>query len=349
MSDQTSVCVYCLVAKPLSAFNRGHVIPKSFGGFKDNLVLHGVECEECNGHFGKKLELALARDSKEGLDRFEHGVVRPKNGRQLHLRRISIESRGRFEGASLEADPTAPSDQFRVRPRRELGFSKSPDGPFSWRTVDSLLADPSSRPPGDHVLVAGSMSKSETEDVLGRLGMHVESYQSFAPPVDHDGKVETTTRGRIDQTILRGISKIAFGYLAHEYPGIARMPAFDEIRRYICVGELTDFDPVAVTTDQIIAGVPADVQLVVHVVAVRWEPKKGQVVAQVSLFGWVQYQVTLSRSRFDIPPTVIDSGHAFNTYTKQILRLTRDPRVGSLPVMVTREEFEKSRAPSPSV
>ena len=76
MPQTEATCHYCEQTKPLSEFNRGHVMPQAFGKYEENLVLHGVECEECNDYFGRTVELALARDSKEGLDRFEHGIAR---------------------------------------------------------------------------------------------------------------------------------------------------------------------------------------------------------------------------------------------------------------------------------
>src|SRR4051812_37658358 len=72
---RTAKCLYCDETKPLAAFNREHVLPEAFGKYEDNLVLHHRVCADCNTHLGRELDLPLARDSKEGLDRFEHNLV----------------------------------------------------------------------------------------------------------------------------------------------------------------------------------------------------------------------------------------------------------------------------------
>ena len=66
-------CLDCHEVKEADAFNREHVIPEAFGRFEENMVLKLVVCETCNTYFANHLELRLARDSIEGLDRYEHG------------------------------------------------------------------------------------------------------------------------------------------------------------------------------------------------------------------------------------------------------------------------------------
>lgn len=68
------LCIYCRLDKPPDDFNREHVVQEAFGRFKNNLVLHELVCEECNEYFGNGLDLALARDSLEGLHRYERGL-----------------------------------------------------------------------------------------------------------------------------------------------------------------------------------------------------------------------------------------------------------------------------------
>ena len=52
-------------------FDRDHVMPEAFGTFDENWTLDCV-CKACNGHFGRTIELTLARGSTEALLRLRH-------------------------------------------------------------------------------------------------------------------------------------------------------------------------------------------------------------------------------------------------------------------------------------
>ena len=141
--------------------------------------------------------------------------------------------------------------------------------------------------------------------------------------------IATTTEGRIDQTLRRAIAKIAFNFLAYGYPDIARLDQFRGIRRYIRFCEEPGANPVTVSKDRIpLAGLGQEVQIIGHIITAQWDGDAHQVVAQVSLFDWVKYRVTLSTSRFLFPPFVVDSGLLFNPNTRQICELTSDPSRG---------------------
>jgi hypothetical protein len=346
MTLSSSRCLYCGETKPLSEFNKGHVMPQAFGRFEDNLVLHGEECIACNDLFGKTLELALARDSKEGLDRFAHGLVKPrKDGRRFGGGRIKFTNQGRFEGASLEIDPDAPSNELRLRPVREIGFGQDWEGPFRWFKLEDVPPVEELRKLGLVVATAGSMSAEDVETFLKARGLRVSERRCFGDPRDADGKISTTMRGQIDQVLMRSVAKIAFSYLAHEYPGIPHMPEFDEIRRYVRLGQAPmSFEPITISTDAILGGLPPDTQLLAHVVTVRWDPRTRRIVAQVTLLGWLQYQVTLSAAPFVIEPRFIDSGHAFNPFVRQIAKLTRNRRLSVPFWTMTKEEFSRWKA-----
>jgi hypothetical protein len=81
-------CIYCLENKPEDSFTKAeHVIPQSFGLFQDNFTLNQQHnktvCNDCNQYFGDNLEIALARDTVEGLSRYEHGIRSPKDFKSL--------------------------------------------------------------------------------------------------------------------------------------------------------------------------------------------------------------------------------------------------------------------------
>ena len=73
-------CIYCLEEKPSDYFKKTeHVLPQSFGRFKNNFTLNKVVCDDCNKYFGDHLEISLGRDTFEGMSRFEHKIKKPKD------------------------------------------------------------------------------------------------------------------------------------------------------------------------------------------------------------------------------------------------------------------------------
>ena len=126
-------CIYCLESKPESAFNREHVIPEAFGVFANNLVLDCV-CEDCNTYFGKHLDLVVARDSIESLDRVRVGLKKPSEYKTLG-RRGRTHSRfesGPLKGAFAHHVPDPSGDGLAVAPSPQIGIKRSEDAEFVW-------------------------------------------------------------------------------------------------------------------------------------------------------------------------------------------------------------------------
>lgn len=344
MQNTTAVCHYCEEIKPLSAFNRGHIMPQAFGRFDENLVLHGVECMACNDHFGRTIELALARDSKEGLERFEHGLTKPRKDRRLGKRIALTQRGGRLDGAILEWDLESSPNELRARPARQVGFARDENGPFVWFRVEDIPSSEELQAEGYIYGIAGGLSKEDALRIFDHLGIMTSDVTVLDDPRDKDGMVDINVIGRIDHTIKRAIAKIAYGYLAHEYKAISFMDQFRAIRRYVRYGKEPSWVPVTISTEHIIGGLPPGQQLLAHVITVRWEPRKKQVVAQVTLFGWIQYQVTLSTAKFNVPPECIDSGHAFNPFANQLAKLTRNRRLSRPFPLMSKPDFLKARA-----
>jgi len=89
MSEAT--CIYCR-SRGTAPFPRGHVVPKAFGRFQDNLTL-GCVCGACNSFFDRELELFLTRDSVETLLRVctmvsKRKAVSASSGAQPALRAL---------------------------------------------------------------------------------------------------------------------------------------------------------------------------------------------------------------------------------------------------------------------
>jgi HNH endonuclease len=342
-------CLYCEERKSSDEFNREHVLQEAFGTYEDNLVLRGCVCTACNDYFSRALDGPLARDSKEGLDRFEHRDVRPKAGRRIGTR-IALKQRGgRLDGAFLDWDVDPSGQDLSAKPAPQLGFATSEAGPFDWYRVEDI-------PPADVVrsrdltyCIAGGLPLEDAAAILKSIGFDVPVGIPLDDPRDADGMVATTVVGRIDDTLRRAIAKIAFNYFAYHHRDLAFLDHFRSIRRYIRFGEAPTPYPVTVSTDPILGGLPKDTQVVGHIITTMWDHTAHQVVSQVSLYDWVQYRITLSASPFLVAPIFVDSGHLFNPYAKQIAPLARDPRRATPIPLTTREELSalkvKNRGP----
>lgn len=334
---ETARCIYCRETKPLTDFNRGHVLPRSFGTFNRNLVLHGRECEACNSVFGNTLERLLARDSKEGVDRIEFGCVdQSKEGRRFGSR-VSFSLRGGpVDGAPMEIDPSSPGE-LRLRPKRAVGFGPASDGPWTWYSVDSLPTVEELATKGLCVAISGGLSQAEFESVAAKMGMARGLPFQIVQPEDPDGMVDTTSLGVIDRDIKRAVAKIAFQYLAFEYPAFAYMSEFDDIRSFICTGRTAGHDPVNLSQRPLIGNLPQNAQLIAHAITVSWDARAKRVLGQVTLFGWMRYEVTLSAAPFVITPTCINSGRLFDPFQREIFRLTSRSEL-AMPVTLRKLE-----------
>jgi hypothetical protein len=339
-------CVYCLVTKDLSEFNREHVLPEAFGKYEGNLVLNKRVCVACNDYFSKHLDAPLARDSKEGIDRFQHGLVREKKPRRLG-RRLTLRQRGgRLDGSLIDLELDASGTALVPKPARQLGFGASEAGPFDWHRVEDLPDPAALGAKGFCYVVTGGLDAEEATSILEKLGLPTTDRVEVPDPRDADGMLDTSMHGRIDKIIRRAVAKIAFNYLVHCYPALAAMEQFRTVREYIRFDLLTAQDPVTILTKPILGSTPPGTEVLVHVVAVRWDKARHRVIAQVSLFGWLQYEVTLTRDRFIIPPLFVDSGHAFNPFASQIAQLTRDRRRAMPMPLVRKADIATLRRPN---
>ena len=120
-------CIYCLQDKPVSSFTKTeHIIPQSFGVFKDNFTLNNVVCDSCNQFFGDKLEIALARDSIEGLQRFDHNIKKPSEFKNIgkSSRMVMKMPDGEFKGAYCYPKYSDEAKRVLLYPAPQVGFFK---------------------------------------------------------------------------------------------------------------------------------------------------------------------------------------------------------------------------------
>jgi hypothetical protein len=232
-------CIYCLESKSASAFKkREHVLPESFGSFKNNLTLHDVVCDDCNQLLGDELELYLARDTPHGLTRYLIGGKDPREFKSLGNRSSLVTRvqsgpfKGAFAAVKVGDDGTLGGELL-----PQVGFGKSAVGPHQWFTLDKLpsredikaLADEGIR----HLRGVGIDDHGPILAELQKRGVNLSGDVETS-----NSRLQSTerfeTQALLGMQFGRAITKIGLNYLAHQYgPAIARMPAFNNARRFV--------------------------------------------------------------------------------------------------------------------
>lgn len=193
-------CLYCQESKDGALFNREHVVPRSFGTYANNHVLHNVVCAECNSYFSSSLELALGRQTFEGIQRFQIGIASPKRARSGTTKHVRISHRGELqEGAILELDLSSASGAI-VRPVKQLGFSHFSNGPYKWFRIENLPSKEDLRTQGYDLkalfVQSGGLSDSEVVEYLRGLGLDVQSIENLSESLARDGTIPIRLEGR---------------------------------------------------------------------------------------------------------------------------------------------------------
>ena len=134
-------CIYCQEHKPASAYKKvEHVIPQSFGKFRDNFTLKQLVCDSCNQFFGNGVELALARDTLEGQSRSDFGVKKPEDFKPpVPQSRIRIKiAEGEFEGAYAFLNYSEADQKITLQPIPQVGFCQRDLGELKYFLLDQI-------------------------------------------------------------------------------------------------------------------------------------------------------------------------------------------------------------------
>ena len=314
-------CIYCLNEKDESLFNREHVVPEAFGTFKGNLVLDCV-CQSCNSFFSKELDLKLARDTIEGLERFKSGLKQPQEFKSLGKRstsRVEIVQDGPMKGVICEMRPKSDYPGFDIEPLPQIGLSNNEDGPFDFFLLDELPAkdelEKMGYAPGSEVFMR--VWGTTLDEAISRLEPRgVQKGEELGQTMPDKGVVKSEYVFRISHPEFRAVTKIAMNYLAYVAgAGIVLMPQFNEARRYVTDGvrpseQIVSIIPVVHFTRQ-----STDQKMTAHFVSIE---RRGMlIVAQVSLLCLIRYAIVLSRAPFALEFT-LNSGHLFDLDRRQV-------------------------------
>jgi len=316
------ICIYCKEDQPESAYTKAeHVLPQSFGRFEDNLTLNEVVCDHCNQYFGDELELYLARDTPDGLNRFRYGLKDAQDYKSLGKRStltFRIDS-GPLAGA--HAIQRVVEGEFLVMPLPQLGFGASQDGPFRWFLLDALPTREELKElfeEGLDRVEFCEVDHSEALEALKALGAQTSDFvETREGNWRGRGKIEARTT--LSHGFGRVITKISLNYLASQYGAqTALMPQFDVARRYARHADLPPARIWDADTEKIIKNAP---NVFGHVLTVAWQPESKTVLAQVSFHNWNRYQVCLAVDGFVLDQPFKACGHFFDLSAMRVVPL----------------------------
>lgn len=322
-------CIYCLKQKPKENFTRReHVLPESFGAFKNNFTLKETVCDDCNKFFGDNLELDLARGSIEGLLRFQYDIKPAKEYKSLGKRsRILLQvGDGPFEGAYVYFEYSAEEADIIIKQLPQIGFVENDSGKTSWYLIHEIPEKEELIKKGVKLKKRGSIKilacdLNQAISLLKEKGIEqrFEKEGGFIFDKTEDGYPLRVSYPLNDKK-LRAVAKIAFNYLAYwEKSSFVLDSNFDVIRNFILKGERPNYEIIIANTQAVLIDeLLSPNRRIGHIITVNWASDKVSIVSQVSIFNFLKYRICLSRE-FSGEHRQITKGHFFNLGDGKIL------------------------------
>lgn len=334
-------CIYCLEEKLDDRYRKAeHVMPQSYGKFKDNLTLHGAVCDDCNQYFGDTLELVLGRDTYEGHARFRHGVKNAEDFKPLRNQRVTFRiAEGPFAGAHAYTAYVEEANDIQVFVTPQVGFLLPPTNTYEYflltdvPTLDELHTKGYDRNLPRCIISLG-MEPEAAKRALAEKGIDFNIGGELPPDASRkDIGVEMSLT--IDDIVLRAVAKIGFNYLAKwQGAAFALHPAFDIIRRFVRYGERTEYPLIQIADEAILGDEPVEgSRRLGNLVTMGIAGDGVSIFAQVSLLNEFTYRVALGKEFPGTIPADIMRGHFFNVTNQQILELRSGPH-GTTPVVL---------------
>jgi hypothetical protein len=326
-------CIYCQQERSADAFSKTeHVMPQSFGRFRQNMTLNNVVCDHCNKYFGDNLEIFLGRDTFEGQLRFKHGVKRSDEFKSVGPKsRIVVKStEGEFAGCYMERCYSDDKDDVVVKPLPQVGFMVAPEDKYRYFLLDEIptiaeLRDSGYQETHSRPILGLEIDPEQLSSRLAERGISFR-YQGPYAPQSRPETIGCDFEGVIDHVIFRSIAKIAFNYLAYwEGSDFVQHRAFDKARRYIRWQHAPGYKLIQIEDKAVLEDEPVEgARRLGHLVTINWAADGVSVLAQVSLFNWMTYLVSLALD-FKGPPPKLTRGHFFNVSNQEILELGSRP------------------------
>lgn len=323
-------CIYCLKESPEIEFTKKeHVLPKSFGSFKDNLTLDNIVCDSCNQFFGDNLELVLARGTPEGLDRYIFGIKSKDEYKGVGKKnRYEIKrGNGPFKGAHAKLEYSPQAKDFVSLPLPQVGFLKDPNTKeYTYYLLNEI--------PSKEILLKEGFHLDNIDGIIG-LGTDLSSiiYALKQKGIDFkisdlpaviegvEGEQPHKMVYSIDHVVMRAFSKIAFNYLAYCQPDDFIFHSdFDIIRNYIRYDLKPKYPIFLPTCNPVLGDEQVGWRRQGHIITVDWAEDKISICAQVTMFNKTKFIISLVRN-FSGEHRDIRKGTIFNFNTGEISEL----------------------------
>ncbi len=237
-------CIYCKneITNPKNPPE--HVFPQSFD-CPDSFVLDCV-CQLCNNEFGRTIDRVLASDSLEGLWRLQR--IGSRSGKPVSQQRVALKIPEEthyepFAGATVYAD-FGHKDTLYMPSQI---FFEDEDRKKHFILIDDILKETINPDLMERIktqkywmFFQDSSEQEKTLTALEKTGLKFKAEKEGKFPLlaeDKEKGLKVLVESKIDESILRAISKIAFNYVAFYCgtPYVLR-PEFDGIREYINSG-----------------------------------------------------------------------------------------------------------------
>lgn len=324
-------CIYCLEEKESPCFKgREHVLPESFGRFKNNFILHERVCDKCNHIFGITFETILGRDTIEGGTlRYEIGIKEPDEFKSLGRRsRISYTvQEGQYLGVHVYREYVEKTGQIMLYLCPQVGILTH-KGSYEWYLLDNLpkkedLSLDKYQCTNPRFFRILGCETEHAHRIFAEYGMNHQTEESAVRVFDDScEQVMCEVKGELEEVDFRARAKIGFNYLAYWHgKEIVLDKIFDPIRNYIRWGKISDIPMRGVITkpffpdEEMLKGKRAG-----HIIALHWDEKEQSLVARVSLCNFAQYVIRLAKDESG-RYRHIKKGHFFNLQQMSILEL----------------------------
>ncbi len=320
-------CIYCRHSSQ-EPFPAEHVIPQSFGRFRNGLTLHCV-CGDCNQFFGHHLELLFGRETGESVVRFQYGLRDSVAGSRRSRLTARIKVPGPALGAKVLLAPNPLTNGMEIIYLPQVAFAQENSEEWEWYVLGELGQESLPRLGPNAKVKYFFTSPGEETQLRARL-----RELGFTAPTKHISKdrilPQPEMAARItytfDPIIRRCIAKIAFNYLAYALSENLRLllrEEFDPIRTFIRDGVIPENEIVVVIgsprlTDERRQGSLVDG----HLIGVGWSVNEN-ILCNLSIFNAMTYQVALCR-KYQGLWFVLSSMHSFDLTTMEARKLPGD-------------------------
>lgn len=250
-TETTSKCIYCLETKPVSNFNREHVISRFMGTYENAFVLNQNQvCKECNTYFCENLENTLSLDSLEGLLRTEKLPRKMSVQRAIGRTRLRVVGQnGIFKGLKLYISSDSKNQEgIQIECAPSIGFAF--DGKattyeyFSIDTIPECTDEirkrlSSSKSP----IITIGYDEGEVAAALMAKGFDLSKakYKGnvLLSEISEENIIETQINCKVDSLLRRLAAKNIFNFICYSYgKEHALQSIFDNLRAFIRYGTL---------------------------------------------------------------------------------------------------------------